>query len=149
MCKALGAIEGHGVEMVLTLGTGAGTSIFRDGEIMTHLELAHHPVSGDKTYDEYIGNAAREKKGKKAWNKRVAKVIDILREVVRFDHLYIGGGNAKKIDFPLPPRCDDRAEYRRPDRRHQALAEGPDRLCRRRCPEPRRCAGQPEGQPAP
>jgi len=101
--QGFGAIHGHGVEMVLTLGTGAGTAIFRDGEIMTHLELAHHPVSGNKTYDEYVGNAAREKKGKKAWNKRVAKVIGILREVVRFDHLYIGGGNAKDITFPLPP----------------------------------------------
>jgi polyphosphate glucokinase len=69
---------------------------------MPHLELAHHPVSGNKTYDEYIGNAARGKKGKKIWNKRVAKAIDILREVVRFDHLYIGGGNAKDITFPLP-----------------------------------------------
>ena len=101
--QGFGAIKGQGVEMVLTLGTGAGTAIFRDGEIMLHLELAHHPVSGNKTYDEYIGNAAREKKGKKAWNKRVAKVIEILREVVRFDHLYLGGGNAKDITFPLPP----------------------------------------------
>jgi polyphosphate glucokinase len=101
--QGFGAIEGRGVEMVLTLGTGAGTAIFRDGEIMTHLELAHHPVSGNKTYDEYIGNVARQKKGKKAWNKRVAKVIAILREVVRFDHLYLGGGNAKDITFPLPP----------------------------------------------
>jgi polyphosphate glucokinase len=101
--QGFGAIEGHGVEMVLTLGTGAGTAIFRNGEIMPHLELAHHPVSGGKTYDEYIGNAARQKKGRKAWSKRVAKVIEILREVVRFDHLYLGGGNAKKLDFPLPP----------------------------------------------
>jgi polyphosphate glucokinase len=101
--QGFGAIKGRGVEMVLTLGTGAGTSIFRDGEIMTHLELAHHPVSGNKTYDEYIGNTAREKKGKKAWSKRVAKVIEILRVVVRFDHLYLGGGNAKDVTFQLPP----------------------------------------------
>ena len=100
--QGFGAIEGRGVEMVLTLGTGAGTAIFRDGEIMPHLELAHHPISGNKTYDEYIGNAARRKKGRKAWSKRVAKVIGILREVVRFDHLYIGGGNAKDITFPMP-----------------------------------------------
>jgi polyphosphate glucokinase len=100
--QGFGAIEGKGIEMVLTLGTGAGTALFRDGEIMPHLELAHHPVSGDKTYDEYVGNAARKKKGKKTWNKRVGKVIDILREVVRFDHLYIGGGNAKDITFELP-----------------------------------------------
>ena len=101
--QGFGAIEGQGLEMVLTLGTGAGTALFHDGEIMPHLELAHHPVSGNKTYDQYVGNAARKKKGRKAWNKRVAKVIDILREVVRFDHLYIGGGNAKDITFPLPP----------------------------------------------
>jgi polyphosphate glucokinase len=99
--QGFGAIKGDGIEMVLTLGTGAGTAIFRDGEIMPHLELSHHPVSGNKTYDAYIGNAARRKKGKKAWNKRVAKAIGILREVVRFDHLYIGGGNAKDIMFPL------------------------------------------------
>jgi polyphosphate glucokinase len=100
--QGFGAIKGEGLEMVLTLGTGAGTAIFRDGEVMPHLELAHHPVSGNKTYDEYIGNAARRKKGRKAWSKRVAKVVDILREVVRFDHLYIGGGNAKDITFALP-----------------------------------------------
>jgi polyphosphate glucokinase len=100
--QGFGAIGGQGIEMVLTLGTGAGTAIFRDGEVIPHLELAHHPISGRKTYDEYIGNAARRKKGRKAWNKRVAKVIEILREVVRFDHLYIGGGNAKDIAFPLP-----------------------------------------------
>ncbi|MGH7115796.1 MAG: ROK family protein, partial [Stellaceae bacterium] len=100
--QGFGAIKGDGIEMVLTLGTGAGTAIFRDGEIMPHLELAHHPVSGRKTYDEYIGNAARLKKGKKSWNKRVAKVIGILREVVRFDRLYIGGGNAKGLSFVLP-----------------------------------------------
>src|SRR5712691_5826548 len=101
--QGFGAVKGHGIEMVLTLGTGAGTAIFRDGEIIPHLELAHHPVSGNKTYDEYIGNSARKKKGKKAWNKRVEKVIAILREVVRFDHLYLGGGNAEDITFPLPP----------------------------------------------
>jgi predicted TIM-barrel fold metal-dependent hydrolase/predicted NBD/HSP70 family sugar kinase len=101
--QGFGAIEGKGIEMVLTLGTGAGTSIFRDGEIAPHLELAHHPVAGGKTYDQYIGNAALAKKGKKAWSKRVAKIIDILRTVVNFDHLYLGGGNAKKLIFELPP----------------------------------------------
>jgi polyphosphate glucokinase len=100
--QGFGAISGHGIEMVLTLGTGAGTAIFRDGEVMPHLELAHHPISGKKTYDEYVGNDARRKKGKKAWNKRVAKVIDVLRTVVRFDHLYIGGGNAKDLSGTLP-----------------------------------------------
>src|SRR5262249_51642120 len=42
--QGFGAIHGNGVEMVLTLGTGAGTSLFSDGNIVPHLELAHHPV---------------------------------------------------------------------------------------------------------
>lgn len=98
-----GAIAGEGVEMVVTFGTGMGTSIFDNGRIVPHLELAHHPVRNNKSYDEYIGNAALEKIGKKRWNRRVARVIDILRTVVNFDHLYIGGGNAKRIRFELPP----------------------------------------------
>jgi predicted TIM-barrel fold metal-dependent hydrolase/predicted NBD/HSP70 family sugar kinase len=101
--QGFGAIRGQGVEMVLTLGTGAGTAIFHNGRIMPHLELAHHPVRGDKTYDEYIGRAALERKGQKRWNRRVARILDILRRVVNFDHLYIGGGNAKHITFALPP----------------------------------------------
>src|SRR5439155_15940149 len=101
--QGFGAIRGKGVEMVLTLGTGAGTAIFDNGRIMPHLELAHHPIRGKKTYDEYVGNAALHGKGRNKWNKRVARVIGVLRRVVNFDHLYIGGGNAKQIAFALPP----------------------------------------------
>ncbi len=101
--QGFGAISGQGLEMVLTLGTGAGTAIFRDGQVMPHLEFAHHPVRGNMTYDEYVGRAALDKVGRKRWNKRVARVVDILRRVVNFDHLYIGGGNAKRIAFTLPP----------------------------------------------
>ena len=101
--QGFGAISGTGVEMVLTLGTGAGTAIFHDGEIMPHLELSHHPVHGKKTYDEYVGRAALEKVGKKKWSRRVARIIEILRQLVNFDHLYIGGGNARYLALDLPP----------------------------------------------
>ena len=100
--QGFGAIKGRGVEMVLTLGTGAGTALFEDGRVLPHLELAHHPIHGKKTYDEYIGNAALDRKGHKTWNKRVERAIGILRRVVNFDHLYLGGGNAKHISFALP-----------------------------------------------
>src|SRR5579885_2042091 len=71
--QGYGAIEGKGVEMVLTLGTGAGTSLFENGRILPHLELAHHPLHNNKTYDQYLGNAALAEKGKKKWSKRVAR----------------------------------------------------------------------------
>ncbi|MFC0695079.1 ROK family protein [Paraburkholderia humisilvae] len=100
--QGFAAIEGHGLEFVLTLGTGAGTALFRDGELMPHLELAHHPVSKTRTYDEYIGAHARDQAGDKRWNKRVEKVIDVLSKLVNYDRLWIGGGNAVNLKFDLP-----------------------------------------------
>ena len=67
------------------------------------MELSHHPFRKGETYDEQLGNAARKEVGKKKWNKRMRKAIDNLRTLTNFDHLYIGGGNAKKIDFELDP----------------------------------------------
>lgn len=100
--QGLAAIAGKGLELMLTLGTGAGTGLFRDGEIMPHMELAHHPVHKNKTYNEYIGKGALKKAGRKLWNRRVAKVIKILRTLLNFDHLFIGGGNSRRIDLELP-----------------------------------------------
>jgi polyphosphate glucokinase len=100
--QGFAVIEGHGIEFVLTLGTGAGTALFRDGELMPHLELAHHPVSKNRAYDEYIGDAARMQAGNKRWNRRVEKVIGILASLVNYDKLWIGGGNAARLNFKLP-----------------------------------------------
>jgi polyphosphate glucokinase len=55
----LGIINGSGLEVVLTLGTGIGSAVFSNGRLTPHLELGHHPIHNGKTYDEYIGNKAR------------------------------------------------------------------------------------------
>ena len=99
--QALGVIGGKGFEIVLTLGTGFGTSLSFDGELLPHLELAHLPVTKNKDYDAYIGNKAFEKEGKKEWNDRLQRIIQIYKTVFNYDDLYLGGGNAKQIDFDL------------------------------------------------
>ncbi|MGI4860511.1 MAG: ROK family protein [Janthinobacterium lividum] len=101
--QGLAAIQGKGLELVLTLGTGAGTALFLDGQPTPHLELAHHPIRGRKSYNDYIGDLARQKIGRKRWNRRVLRTIGILESLLHYDHLYIGGGNAARIDIPLPP----------------------------------------------
>lgn len=100
--QGLGAARGKGVELVITLGTGMGSALFEDGDLAPHLELAHHPFRQGQTYEEQLGNAAFEEVGKKRWNRRLRKAIDLLRTLTTFDHLYIGGGNAKQISFKLP-----------------------------------------------
>lgn len=100
--QGLGIAKGKGLEMVVTLGTGFGTALLLDGKLLPHLELAHHPVGkGQQTYDEYVGEAALEEEGREKWNRRVQKVIMILKTVFNYDRLYLSGGNAKRIDFPL------------------------------------------------
>jgi polyphosphate glucokinase len=101
--QGLGAIRGVGIEMVITLGTGVGSSLFEDGWIAPHLEFAHHPFRKGETYEEQLGNAALERIGKKRWNHRVRRAIAVLRALATFDRLYLGGGNSKKINFELDP----------------------------------------------
>jgi polyphosphate glucokinase len=101
--QGLAVIAGKGVEMVITLGTGFGTGLYVDGQMGPHLELSHHPFRNGETYDQQLGNAARKAIGGVRWNKRVRKAIANLRTLTNFDHLYIGGGNAKKLDFELAP----------------------------------------------
>ena len=101
--QGFGAIEGKGLEMVVTLGTGFGSALFMDGELAPHLEIAHLPFRNDKTYDQQIGDKARKKVGKKEWNRRVKRAIKSLRVLTHFDKLYIGGGNADRIKFELDP----------------------------------------------
>jgi polyphosphate glucokinase len=101
--QGLAVIAGKGVEMVVTLGTGFGTGLYLDGRLAPHLELSHHAFRKGETYEEQLGNAARKRVGNRKWNRRVRKAIRALRALTTFDHLYIGGGNARKIDFELDP----------------------------------------------
>ena len=101
--QGYGAIKGHGVELILTFGTGMGGAIFTDGKLCPGLELGHHPWKKGKTYEELLGRKALDKEGKKRWNKLLKKAIAQSEKLFNWDHLYLGGGNTKKIDFKLPP----------------------------------------------
>ncbi|MFZ1746593.1 MAG: ROK family protein [Nitrospirales bacterium] len=103
--QGYGAIKGQGVEMVITLGTGFGTALFINGHLVPNLEIAHHPFRKQQTYEVQLGASALKNVGKKRWNLRLAKAIDILDRVINFDHLYIGGGNGKKVTITLPPHA--------------------------------------------
>jgi polyphosphate glucokinase len=100
--QGFGAIRGKGVELVLTLGTGLGSSLYTDGRLCPGLELAHHPWQNGLTYEDYLGRAALKKHGKRHWNKLVEKAVEQTRLLFNWDTLYLGGGNSDKITFKLP-----------------------------------------------
>jgi len=100
--QGYGVIEGKGVEMVLTLGTGMGAAVFTNGHLAANLELGHHPLMKGKSYEELVGQAARKKIGNKKWNKRVARAIGQILPIWNPRVLYVGGGNVKKLNIRLP-----------------------------------------------
>jgi polyphosphate glucokinase len=100
--QGYGVIEGRGVELVLTFGTGMGAALFLNGQYVPNLELAHHPFRGKRTYEEYVGGPALEKVGKKVWNKRVARVLAQVDATWNPRRIYVGGGNAKYLELKLP-----------------------------------------------
>jgi polyphosphate glucokinase len=91
-------VDGKGMEVVITLGTGFGSAIFMDGRLMPHEEFAHVNFRKDQTFNEQLGEPTRKKIGDKRWNKRVQKAIAYLDTLTIFDHLYIGGGNGQRVN---------------------------------------------------
>jgi polyphosphate glucokinase len=100
--QGYGVIEGHGVEMMLSFGTGLGCSLYHDGVYVPNLELAHHPFRKGRTYEDYVGKKALDEVGKRKWNKRVRRVVEQVLPIWNPRRLYLGGGNAKYIKIELP-----------------------------------------------
>jgi polyphosphate glucokinase len=94
---ALACVSGHGLECVITLGTGLGFSLVQDGILLPHLELSGAPFLDGRDFEAVLGNAALEADGQDAWTAHVRTAVEVLRGFVYFDHLYVGGGNARLL----------------------------------------------------
>lgn len=90
-------VDASGLELVITLGTGFGTGLFMDGTLLPHLEVAHQPFRKGQTYNEQLGERARKEIGARRWSRRVRKAVNLLDALFFFDHLYLGGGNARHV----------------------------------------------------
>ena len=102
--QGYGAIQGKGVELALTLGTGMGSSLFTDGYLCPGLELAHHPWrKRGMTYEDYLGQRGLDRFGKARWNDFLQAAIKQTLATFNWDHLYLGGGNTKRILFKPGP----------------------------------------------
>jgi polyphosphate glucokinase len=100
--QGLGVVAGKGTELVLTLGTGVGSALFLDGRLIPNLELGHHPFRNGDTYEDQLGDQPLHRIGRRRWNKRLRLAIKILRRVFTPRRIYLGGGNARLIQDPVP-----------------------------------------------
>jgi polyphosphate glucokinase len=101
--QGLGVIEGRGLEMVLTLGTGLGCGLFYEGTYIPNLELGHHPFRKGKTYEHYLGARGLARDGAAKWNRHLAQAIAQIEPVWNPDRIFLGGGNSKHVNLELSP----------------------------------------------
>ena len=99
--QALGGYNG-GKMLFLGFGTGLGTTLIVDG-VLVPMELAHLPYR-KATFEDYVGERALLRFGKRKWGKYVADVIARLAAALGPEDIVLGGGNAARLR-DLPPRC--------------------------------------------
>src|SRR5262249_35107104 len=54
------------------------------------------------TYEDYVGKAGLDRRGKKKWRREVADVVDRLIAALEPEDTVLGGGNVRKLKT-LPP----------------------------------------------
>ena len=99
--QALGSYEG-GRMLFLGLGTGFGSALIANGFVQP-MELGHLPYKKG-TFEDYVGTAGLEKRGKKRWRLDVTDAVAKLSAALEPDYVVLGGGNSKKLDA-LPPNA--------------------------------------------
>ena len=90
--------ERDGLVILLTLGTGIGSAIFKNGELIPNTELGHLKWK-DSIIEKHVSNNARETKELtyKTWGKELNKVLNHIEFILSPDHIILGGGISKKF----------------------------------------------------
>jgi len=100
----------EGTVLLLTIGTGIGSALFNNSNLIPNTELGHLKWK-DNILEYYAANSARAREDLswKVWGKELNKVLNHIHYVLSPDYIYLGGGVSKKfenyskyIDVPIP-----------------------------------------------
>lgn len=88
-----------GVVIMLTFGTGIGTALFTDGQLLPNTELGHLPLRGGDGEDWASARArTRDRLDFPAWAARVNEYLDLLQRLFWPDAFIVGGGVSDNFD---------------------------------------------------
>lgn len=99
-----GAGQGNrGIVIVLTFGTGIGSAIFVNGNLVPNTEFGHMELRGMDA-EHYAASAVREREDLswKKWGKRVNRFLKAMDVLFTPDLYIIGGGVSKKHEKFFP-----------------------------------------------
>lgn len=92
-----------GVVMMITLGTGIGSALFIDGQLVPNTELGHLTI-GKKDAERHAAESVREAKNLswKQWAGRLDAYFEMIDRLFSPDLVIVGGGVSKKSEKFLP-----------------------------------------------
>jgi polyphosphate glucokinase len=99
-----GAAQGvPGVVILLTFGTGIGSALFLDGQLVPNTELGHLELDGQDA-EKRAAASAKEHEGLsyKQWAKRVQRYLAHVEKLFSPDLMVLGGGVSKNADKWIP-----------------------------------------------
>lgn len=92
-----------GVTMMLTFGTGIGSSLFIDGTLVPNTEFGHLELDGHDAEHRASARARQQDDlSWKRWAKRVQHYLKHIEKLFSPDLFIVGGGVSKKYDHWLP-----------------------------------------------
>jgi polyphosphate glucokinase len=101
---AFGAGKGQaGVVLIVTIGTGLGTSLFTDGVLLPNTELGHIEIDcEDAEINASDAARKRDELSWEKWAKRFDTYLGTLENLIWPDLIILGGGASKKYDKFFP-----------------------------------------------
>lgn len=89
-----------GVVLLVTVGTGLGTAVFSNGQLVPNTELGHIYLENGFLAERYASDAVRkiEDLGWKTWGNRFNTYLNTLEKLLWPDVIILGGGASKKFD---------------------------------------------------
>ncbi len=89
-----------GLVIMITIGTGLGSGVFFNGQLLPNFELGQIPYKKYKKIELWASDFARERDGLsyKKWGKRFNKFLRYVELIVAPDLIIIGGGASKDFD---------------------------------------------------
>ncbi len=98
----LGAGQGlGGLVIMITIGTGLGSGMFYNGQLIPNSELGHMAGKDGEPFERYASKRARidEELSWPEWGDRFNAFLKRVDRVCSPDHLIIGGGTSKKFEL--------------------------------------------------
>ncbi|MCB9127036.1 MAG: ROK family protein [Ardenticatenales bacterium] len=96
--------DASGVTIMLTLGTGIGSALFLEGELLPNTEFGHLYMANGLISEAYASDRVRDEEGLK-WKVWAARLDELLRHLDRLfspDLYILGGGVSKKHKKFIP-----------------------------------------------